>query len=226
MHPMNRRKTFVFVLAALFGLLSLPGNAQANLKAGYNFSIVSDLGLNQVIETFSATQPYTSSFNKFSWMHGFEAGLRVKADIHAFEITYQNGYQPLTAQGDFNDGSGSYKDKIRLGLQSGAIGYQVTGEMFGLGTDLQYQWYTTRVESGHTGAKYKNVQEMLAMKFYLMLTLQGSGNVDAALQPYFVLPFDVYDADPLSQYLNQVPGPEGKKWTRFGLTILFYNGNK
>jgi len=67
---------------------------------------------------------------------------------------------------------------------------------------------------------------MLALKCYLMFTLEGSGGIDAALQPYYVLPFDTYDLDPLSQYLSQEAGPSGKKWTRFGLSVLFYNGNK
>ena len=223
---MNLRKTISFLLAAFFGSLSSPVNSQINLKAGYNISTVSDPGLDQVIETFSAIQPYTSSFKSLGWVHGFEAGLRFKSDIHALELTYQNGYQPLKAQGDHNDGTGPYTDKIKLGIQSGAIGYQVTGELFGMGTDLQYQWYTTRVELASTTTKYKDVQKMLALKFYLMFTLKGSGGVDAALQPYFLLPFDTYDLDPLSQYLNQETGPAGKKWTRFGLTVLFYNGNK
>ncbi len=67
---------------------------------------------------------------------------------------------------------------------------------------------------------------MLGMKFYLMFTLTGSGNIDAVLQPYFLLPFDTYDPNPLSQFLNQESGPAGKKWSRFGLSILFYNGAK
>lgn len=74
--------------------------------------------------------------------------------------------------------------------------------------------------------KFKYVQNMLALKCYLMFTLEGSGGIDAALQPYYVLPFDTYDLDPLSQYLSQEAGPSGKKWTRFGLSVLFYNGNK
>lgn len=223
---MNRSVSITAVLAAFFGFLLPPVNAQVNLKAGYNISLVSDPGLDQVVDAYSGSQPYSSPFNNLSWMHGFEAGLRFKADVHAFELTYQNAYQPLKAKGDFNNGNGPYTDKIKLGIQTGAIGYQVTGDVFGIGTDLQYQWYTTKVELVGVTEKFKHVQNMLALKFYLMFTLKGSGGVDAALQPYFVLPFDTYDLDPLSQYLNQEAGPTGKKWTRFGLSVLFYNGNK
>jgi len=136
---MNRSSSIFIWLAAFFGFLLPPVNAQVNLKAGYNISLA-DPGLNQVVKAFSSSQNYTSPFNQLSWMHGFEAGLRFKADIHAFEVTYQNAYQRLQAKGDHNDGTGPYSDKIRLGIQSGAIGYQVTGEVFGMGTDLQYQW--------------------------------------------------------------------------------------
>ena len=113
-----------------------------------------------------------------------------------------------------------------MGIQGGAFGDHVTGDVFGVGTDLQYQWYTTRVELVGVTDKFKDVQTMLALKCYMMFTLEGSGGIDAALQPYFVLPFDTYDLDPLSQYLNQEAGPAGNKWTRFGLSVLFYNGNK
>jgi hypothetical protein len=223
---MNRRKPFGLILAAFFGYFSPPVNAQFNLKAGYNISIVSDPGINDVIADFARTQPYTSSFSKFSWLHGFEAGLRFKSDVHAFEMTYQNGYQRLKADGDTNGGSEPYSDEISIAIHSGAVGYQVTGEVFGAGTDLQYQWYRTKVDLAQAESVFRDIQEMYALKFYLMLTLKGSGGVDAAVQPYYVLPFDAYDTDPLSLYLNQVPGPEGKKWTRFGLTLLFYNGGK
>lgn len=223
---MNRSIRISAILAAFFGLTLPPVNAQVNVKAGYNISLVADPGVNHVIETFNGSQSYTTAFNKFSWMHGIEIGVRFKTEIHAFEVSYQNAYQALKAKGDLNDGSGPFTDKIRLGIQSGAIGYQLTGEVFGVGTDLQYQWYISKVELNSATDKFKHVQNMLALKFYLMFTLEGSGVVDAALQPYFVLPFETYDSDPLSQYLNQEAGPAGKKWTRFGLSVLFYNGNK
>lgn len=223
---MNRSISKSAILAAFLGFLLPPVNAQVNLKAGYNISFVSDPGVNKVVEMFNGSQAYTSSFNKFSWMHGIELGFRFKAGIHAFEISYQNAYQLLQAKGELMDGSGSYRDKIRLGIQSGAIGYQVTGEVFGMGTDLQYQWYTTKVDLDAATEQFKYVQNMLALKFYMMFTLEGNGGIDASLQPYYVLPFDTYDLNPLSQYLNQEAGPGGKKWTRFGLSVLFYNGNK
>ena len=81
----------------------------------------------------------------------------------------------------------------------------------GMGADLQYQWYTYKDRIGEAATGFKDVQEMLALKFYLMFTLAGSGGIDAALQPYFVLPFDTYDLDPLSLYLNQEPGPARKE---------------
>ena len=223
---MNRSISISAILVAFLGFLLPPVDAQVNIKAGYNISLVSDPGVNQVVEKFSNSQSYTSAFNKFSWMHGIEIGFRFKSDVHAFEITYQNAYELLKAKGDLHDGNGPYTDKIRLGIQSGAIGYQVTGEVFGVGADLQYQWYTSKVDLKNATDKFKHTQNMLALKCYLMFTLEGSGVVDAALQPYFVLPFDNYDLDPLSQYLNQKAGPAGKKWTRFGVSILFYNGNK
>jgi hypothetical protein len=226
MTPSINRSTGLFlILAAFFGFFSSPVNAQFNLKAGYNISFLSDPAINDIMDVFADSREYTSSFHSFGWMHGFEAGLRIKSDVHAFELTYQNGYQPLKAKGTNADGT-TYTDKIKLGVNSAAFGYQVAGDLWGFGADLQYQWYRTTVELHEQTNTFKNVQEMWGTKLYLMLTLRGSGNIDAALQPYVVLPFGSYDHDPLSIYLNQTSGPAPKKWTRFGLTFLFYNGNK
>jgi hypothetical protein len=223
---MNRKKTIFFFVSAFLAFFSSPANAQVNLKAGYNISFLSDQGMNEVIETFENQQDYTSSFDKFSWLHGFETGLRYKTGVSAFELTYQNGYQPLRAKGELNGGTMPYTDRIKISVQSAGIGYYASGEVFGMGADLQYQWYRTKVELAEPVNNFKDIQEMWGMKFYCVLTLQGSGGIDAALQPYFILPFDTYDHDPLSLFLNQVPGPAPKKWTRFGLTFLFYNGQK
>lgn len=214
------------MLATLLGLFHSSISAQINIKAGYNFSLVSDPGLDQVIGTFSATQDYTKSFEKLSWMHGFEGGLRLKSDVHALELTYQGDYRRLKAEGQLVGAPDPYTDKINLAIHSGGIGYQVAGDVFGVGTDFQYQWYITKVTLANEVDVFKDVQTMMALKFYLMFTLKGSNGIDAALQPYYVLPFETYDIDPISQYLNQQDGPEVRKWDHFGLTILFYNGGK
>ncbi len=223
---MNRLQAILSLLAAFFGFFSPPVNAQVNLKIGYNISFMSSPGLDQIILKHNATQTYTSAFKKLRWMHGFEAGLRYKADIHAFELTYQSAYQALKAKGDMNGGAQPYTDLMKFGIQSAAFGYQISGEYFGIGTDLQYQWYTTRVELHSIEEKLKDHQKMLALKFYLMLTLPGNNGVDMAIQPYYILPFETYDLVPLSQYLQQEGNPGEEKWTRFGISLLFYNGGK
>lgn len=214
----------------LFAILFLLGfstgvKAQPNLKAGYNFSVVLPKSLNQVIETFNASQSYERSFKKVEWLHGFELGARFKADIHSFELSYQSAYQAHTAATQPLPGESSETDRLNVAVNSFAGGYQVAGDLVGAGIDLQYQHYKTRMRL--TGEdEFKVNQNMWGMKFYMMFTLEGSGYIDIALQPYFVLPFDTYNTDPLSQYLNQEAGPPGKKWTRIGLSVVFYNGRK
>ncbi len=75
--------------------------------------------------------------------------LRFKSDVHAFEITYQNAYQRFKADGETEwMEAGLIRTRSDWAIHSGAIGYQVTGEVFGIGTDLQYQWYTDKGRSG------------------------------------------------------------------------------
>jgi hypothetical protein len=223
---MNRKKSLVFFVVAFIGLLAPPINAQVNLKAGYNISFLSDPGMNEIIQTFEDQQDYKTGYDKFSWLHGFETGLRVKTGASAFELTYQNGYQQLKAKGELNGGTMPYTEKIKISIQSAGFGYYATGEVFGMGADLQYQWYRTKVELAEPVLEFKHIQEMWGMRFYCVLTLKGSGSIDAAIQPYYILPFGKYDHDPLSLFLNQETGPAAKKWNRFGLTFLFYNGDK
>jgi len=223
---MNRKKTLVFFVATFIVFLAPLIKAQVNLKAGYNISFLSDPGMNEVIQTFEDQQDYTSGYDKLSWLHGFETGVRIKSGVSAIELTYQNGYQQLKAKGELNGGSMPYVEKIKISIQSAGFGYYASGELIGLGADIQYQWYRTKVELAEPDLEFKDIQEMWGMKIYGVLTLRGSGGIDAALQPYFILPFGKYDHDPLSLFLNQEAGPEAKKWNRFGLTFLFYNGDK
>lgn len=223
---MNRLKALVFVFFTFFGFISSPVNAQINLKTGYNISFLSSPGLDGVIEVLNSVNTYSSPFPNLKWMHGIEAGLRFKSDIHALELTYQVGYQPLKAKGDPNDGSQSYTDVIRFNLHSAGIGYQATGPKYGFGTDIQYQWYRTHVEFERADEIFRDVQNLMSLKIYPMITLQGSKGIDVVLQPYVVFPFKAYDLAPLSQYLEQEPSQIKDKWTRFGLTMLFYNGPK
>ena len=223
---MHTQKRNILSLAVIWSLCLLPLAAQVNLKAGYNFSLVSDPGLNSVIDQYNSTQTYTRSFGHFSWAHGLEAGLRFKADVHAFELAYMGAYEVIKAQGDLSGGAGTYTDKLRFSINSASFGYNVSGEVFGVGADVQYQWYRSRAELTARDQDFNHVQNMWAMKFYMQFTLHGQNAIDAVLQPYYVLPFDYYDLEPLSQYLNQEPGPAGDKWTRIGLSMLFYNGRR
>jgi hypothetical protein len=223
---MDRLKAMVYLLAAFFGCITLPVNAQFNLKTGYNISFLSTPGVNDVISTFNSSQTYTKSFPKLTWMHGIEAGVRYKFGAGAFEATYQASFQQLRAEDDIPNSKDVYSDRIKFGIHSGAIGYQVSGKVIGFGTDLQYQWYRTKVIYGLTADTYKDVQNMLALKFYLMATLTGNKGVDIAIQPYWLMPFDEYNLNPLNHFLGQEGDPGSEKWTRFGLTILFYNGEK
>ena len=223
---MDRAKAMVYLLVAFLGCLSLPVNAQFNLKTGYNFSFISTPGLNEVISSYNASQTYTKSFHELSWMHGLEAGGRYKFGAGAFELTYQGSFQQLRAEGDIAGTKDVYSDRIKFGIHSAAIGYQLSGPVFGFGTDLQYQWYRTKVIYGLTDETQKDIQNMFALKVYLMATLTGNKGVDIALQPYWLSPFQEYNLEPLNEFLNQEGDPGSEKWTRFGLTILFYNGEK
>ncbi len=221
---MYSTKAIPILLLAFFGCFSSPVDAQINLKSGYNFSIPSADGLNEVIRSWNQKQSYTSSFHKLTWLHGFEAGIRFRTGVHALELTYQGAYNVLKAEG--TDNNEAFTDKIKIAVHSGAIGYQVADGLFGAGVDLQYQFYKDKFEGGLSGDVFKDVQKMTALKAYFMFTLQGGQGIDMALQPYYILPFTEFDAQPLANYFQVETSEKKEKWIRFGLTVLFYNGKK
>ena len=157
-------------------------------------------------------------------MHGIEAGLRLKWGISALEFNYQGAYQTLKATGQNMDVS--YTDRVRTAVHSAAAGIQLADRIWGMGTELQFQFYKVKFIPEQNGETFKNVQDMLALKFYLMAVLQGGKGADMAIQPYYVLPFQKYDAGPFAQYLGMEPSGISDRWNRFGLTVLFYNGEK
>jgi len=223
---MDRLKATLFLLAAFFGCITVPVNAQFNLKTGYNISFLSAPGFNEVVSTYNSTQTYTKSFSKLTWLHGIEAGVRYKFGAGAFEATYQGSFQQLRAEGDIVGTKDVYSDRIKIGVHSAALGYTVSGPVFGIGTDVQYQWYRTKVIYGLSGDSSRDLQNMFALKVFLMATLTGNKGIDIAIQPYWLSPFDEYNLAPLNQMLHQEGNPGSEKWTRFGLTVLFYNGEK
>lgn len=218
-------KAIPYLLLALFGCFSSPADAQINLKTGYNFSIISNNNsLGDIIDAYNASRSYESGFGQLNWLHGFEAGLRLKSELHALELTYQGGYQTLKAT--YPGMTETLTDRMKFGIHALGLGYQVSDDIWGLGADLQYQLYKTRLLPAETSGDFKDVQNMLALKFYLMLTLRGGKGSDMAIQPYYLLPLKGYDYGPLAERL-QVDAPSGtERWTRFGITILFYNGQK
>lgn len=211
------------MLLAFFGCFSSPADAQVNLKTGYNFSIPSADGLDELISSINTSRSYEESFSSIKWLHGLEAGLRWKGGTSALEVTYQAAYKATKASG--LNGTESFEDALKLFIHSAALGYQFSDGLYGFGTDVQYQFYRTKLTSGLDGQTFLHKQKMPALKFYLMLTLRGGKGVDMAVQPYYVLPFDEYDLSQLAQDL-QVEVSENKKMSRFGLTVLFYNGKK
>jgi len=213
------------LLVAFFGSFSSPADAQVNLKTGYNFSILSNTGLDDIISTYNDIQDYTSPFKKLTWLHGFEVGLRMKSEGNALELTYQGAYRTLRAQGQAADLT--YTDKMNFSVHSIALGYQATSGIFGLGADFQYQFYKTKVTSEQDGNAFRNGQKMTAIKPYLMLTLRGGKGVDMAIQPYYVHPFKKYELQPFNDFVGSgIAHPAAERWNRFGVTVLFYNGSK
>ena len=222
---MFRLKAILILLAVFFGSFSSPADSQVNLKTGYNFSIMSSPELDRVIDLYNEVQGHTSEFGKLKWLHGFDVGLRLKSDIHALELNYQGGYRALRAEGQ--SVNVTYTDKINFAVHAFGIGYQAAGGIFGLGTDLQYQFYKTKVTSEQDGNSFKNVQHMPALKLYLLFTLKGRKGVDMALQPYYLHPFKYYDLEPLKNFIFHGGFfPKKEKWNRFGISLLFYNGSK
>lgn len=221
---MNYPTATLLALVVYFGFFSSPAEAQVNLKLGYNFSLLSAPGADQIINSYNQQQNYSSGFRHPNWLHGLESGIRFKSDLHALELTYQGSFKTLKATG--SDGTDDFTDKMRFAVHSLAVGYQVSDRKFGAGTDLQYQFYKTKFTSALINEDFTDNQNMFAVKFYFMITLTGKNGVDMAIQPYYVLPFGTYDTDPLAQYLQVEPSARHDRWDRFGFTVLFYNGVK
>lgn len=212
------------LLVVFFGLISLPGFAQINLKTGYNISLVTLQDLEPVIEDFNTIKGYTSGFQSLDWMHGFQAGIRYKANEHGVELYYQGAYQTLKAEG--NIGGEDFTDKFRFAVHAIGFGYQASSSFFGAGTNIQYQFYKAKFipETGASG--FRDLQKMWALKFYLMVILQGNNSVDMSLQPFFILPLTSYDLDPLARFAGSDLNSNNDRWKRFGISLVFYNGGK
>lgn len=221
---MGSLKKGALALVVMIGVLSPAIHAQINLKTGYHVNYLNDPGLDILVDEINQVKAYSDKVPQLWWMHGIEAGLRLKTDIHAFEITYQAAYQSLKGRGPSPDGNGNYRDLYRFGIHSAGIGYQISGPKFGMGVDYLFQWYRTKVNLASTDIDFVNVQDMKGVNVYALFYFSGSQGVDMALRPFVVLPLDTRDHDPLRTYLGLQGQEEKYKWNRFGVSVMFYNG--
>jgi hypothetical protein len=222
-HFVENRFISLWLIIAFFCSWNLL-SAQVNLKTGYNLSFPSAKGMNQLIDIHNEQTGYDDPFSNMEWLHGLEAGFRLKGGIHALELTYQGSYQSLKATKSV--AGQSYTDKLKSSIHALCLGYQVSEGHFGLGADFQYQFHRLRFEDGLTEVDFKETQRIPALKLYLMLTLGGAQAVDMAVQPYVVLPLRSLDYTGLKQHLQIEETISPEKWVRFGITLLFYNGQK
>jgi hypothetical protein len=110
-------------------------------------------------------------------------------------------------------------------VHSACIGYQLSGEFVGIGGEIQYQWYKTKANFEQPPREFKHVQSMLGYSVYMLFTFPGQGSIDLALKPYFIFPSETYDHKPLQAFNGaEIYIPE-EKWKRFGISLLFYNGD-
>lgn len=222
---MDFPKAIQWLLAVLLGCFSLQVDAQVNLKAGYNFSWLPDPGTDELIGLFRDAG-YTSTFKSLNWLHGFELGARYKADMHILELSYQGGYRSLRATGSFPADGGDFTDKLKFAVHGACFAYIVSGDVFGLGTELQHQWYKTTADLNDPAQSFSHVQPMWAYSFFMTITLSGNDRIDMMIKPYYILPDKRYDTGPLRAFNGTDIGIQRKKWTRLGISIIFYNGPK
>jgi len=212
------------LLAVFFGILSLAVDAQVNLKTGYSISLNSDEAIDNIIAEHNQSTINSEKFKNLRWMHGFDAGLRYKAGPSAFELSYLGAYRHLRAEYPNPLGGDPLVDKLKFDVHSAGFSYQLSEGKFGVGAELQYQWYVTKATLTQPNRKFKDVQEMWGTKLYLMLILEGSSNVNLVIEPYYIIPHGTYNSQPLEQFLETSSNPSQNKWTRIGISFLFYNG--
>ncbi|HJW29836.1 MAG TPA: hypothetical protein VJ508_11425 [Saprospiraceae bacterium] len=223
---MNLPKAIAGLLVVLTGISPRPLNAQINLKTGYNISFLSQHGLNDLLHAWNSTAQYTDEFHNLTWLHGFEAGLRYKTSIHAFELTYLGGYQKLNASGISPTDQSTFKDKINIAINETGLGYSISGGVIGLGAEVHYQWYKSKATIHVRPETFKHVQGMIGYELFGTITLKGSQNIDLVLKPYYILPAESYKTEPLQDFLGIKNLISKERWNRFGISLLFYNGAK
>jgi hypothetical protein len=217
-------KAILVLLAVFFGTISSPVNAQINLKTGYSISFLRDDAVDRAVLSFNEARDYLKEFKDLTWLHGFEAGLRFKSGIHAFEVSYLGGYKRLRANFTNPSGGDDLTDKIKFDVHGAGVGYQLSRDFLGAGIDLQYQWYVTRAELKSPDRNFKHTQQMWAKQVYLMLILEGAGNTSMVIKPYYIFPSKEYNAQPLQDFIEANGNTDKNKWNRFGVSVMFYNG--
>lgn len=210
-----------FSIGTITGLYS-----QLNLKIGYNPTIGSFSGINEVL---SAYEPdgfdVEKSFGSLRFVHGIQLGVRYKISQSAFELSWENISRDRTALSYSPTNDTFLERKYNFGINTWALSFDNYFNPIGFGTMITSSKLNISRDVGNNNLSVSN-QRNWGIRAQLNWSIQESDMVALVIKPYYQFYFKDYLLDGLSADLNNTVTEQSESLSYFGISFVFYNGRQ
>jgi len=224
--------TKIIITCLTICFLAVQVTAQLNVKVGYAGSYSNIDFVEDVFETYEATQLQAEeTLTPISFRHGLELGLRYKFFENLaldFGVIAKNGSN--RARGLLNSDGEEFNTKWKSSILNYFVGLESYIDRFGIGASIGYQNLKyVKEDSNARNDETVMSQRVLNSRFYLIFDLPTSG-LGISIRPFVSTTLDPYNFNPVAEELSpgaiDISGTFNQDVFSYGLSILFMNGRQ
>lgn len=225
---------FQKVIFYLFIVCTASLEAQVSFKVGYSIGLTNPEVSNGIIERFNAKKTfYTDPLEEFNTLSGFALGIRLHNDLAAIELSWDNKYNRMYAEGN-DPANNNVNDFREVFLRFGSYSLGVESFLGPVGIGGTIDLNRSSIRTRYTGqAKKRKVlgENGLSSHFFLSYNFEASDFTAFSVKPYIQIPWRGIDLYKFEEELNPEfaatadPGNYREKFLNYGIMVIFYNGN-
>ena len=212
---------FFFSIGTTTGLFS-----QLNLKIGYNPTLGSFSGINEVLRDYNPDGfNVERAFGSLRFVHGIQLGVRYKISHSAFELSWENISRDRTALSYSPVNDSFLERKYNFGINTWALSFDNYFNPIGFGTMITSSKLNVTRDIGNNNLSVSN-QRNWGLRAQLNWSIQESELVALVIKPYYQFYFKDYSLNGLSTDLNDKLPERNESLSYFGISFVFYNGRQ
>ncbi len=222
--------SYRWLITGLFLCAAFAGQAQFNLKVGYNLGIMNAKVQNGIYEAYNLERPWLDKpFTKLKALNGLQLGLRYKFfNRIALEGGIQTQFHRKTTNGKDPISEKTIRQTPSFAYSSFGLGVETfILQSFSWGVTLNYDRLNISNNTQDVNKFTVSTEDGWSSHVFLSLNIPGNSHLSMSIRPYAQIPWTSFDLQPLKNSILSTSETEQRLeqgYMAFGLMILFYNG--